>query len=120
SHLLENDEVWVIWENAIKLYPDLFKQQKTVPKEISEFMNSMHPVYRGLVRITDETRETVKNSPSHWSHLPWEWWLRDRDFLKCIKAMHSFWKQPQTNEVDWLESIVRMTRDTFSQISETK
>lgn len=56
------------------------------------------------------TRGMEENFVSHWSHLPWPLWIKDNDFLCCLKELESYWKQPQL-----LESMLDMTQVTISQ-----
>jgi hypothetical protein len=70
-------------------------------------------VYDDLLNIPAQKKEE-ENSASGWYRLPWQRWLLEKDFLKCIKEMESFWQQPQESEDDWLEIMITMNRVTFS------
>jgi hypothetical protein len=55
-------------------------------------------------------RNNEKNSEAHWCQLPWEWWLLEPDFLKTIKSLQDLWRPKSTDETDWLEVLLTMTR----------
>jgi hypothetical protein len=57
-----------------------------------------------------EIRTREKDSSSHWSRLPWHLWIRDGDFLHCLKELERYWQRPQL-----LESMLDMTQVTISQ-----
>jgi hypothetical protein len=44
-------------------------------------------------------------SPPGWCNLPWELWIKDRDFLRCVKELEQYWQQHQL-----LESVLDMTQ----------
>jgi hypothetical protein len=55
-------------------------------------------------------RVEEKGSDAHWCYLPWEWWLLEPDFLKTIKSLQNLWRPKSTDENDWLEVLLTMTR----------
>lgn len=55
-------------------------------------------------------RENDGGITSHWSNLPWPLWIRDSDFLHCVKELERYWNQPER-----LGSMLDMTRVTVSQ-----
>jgi KAP family P-loop domain/TIR domain len=69
--------------------------------------------YEELVNKTHRAQEKQGNSTSWWYHLPWQWWLLDVDFLICIKELECFWDEAQEGSIDWLQTILGMTRVTF-------
>jgi hypothetical protein len=43
-------------------------------------------------------RQTItKEFPTHWYHLPWEEWIRDKDFRFCLKKMEDSWQQAKAD-----------------------
>ncbi|MCA1641530.1 MAG: KAP family NTPase [Acidobacteria bacterium] len=54
-----------------------------------------------------KVRLLAEDSPSHWSKLPWQVWLRDGDFLQCLKHLEPYWREEKL-----LDSIVDMTQFT--------
>lgn len=51
------------------------------------------------------TQQSFKDSPSHWSNLPWQVWLNDEDFLRCLKDLELYWKYRRL-----LDSVADMTQ----------
>lgn len=126
--------IWVAWslrwEKLVRYLSEevsLQLSESTLPDYLLQITQSLekdgswmitkpshHPVIT-LVESIKATRAIEEPTPSHWSHLPWERWLRDRDFLKCVKELESFWQQPaQTGRINWLQTILLMTRITLS------
>lgn len=70
--------------------------------------------YNGCVNAVTLRLEQEKNAPSDWCYLPWYQWLREKDFLKCVKHMESFWHKSDVTEEDDLHSILTLNRATFS------
>jgi hypothetical protein len=54
-------------------------------------------------------RGTQEGFVSHWSHLPWHLWVKDDDFLCCVKELEVYWTQRNL-----LESMLDMTQVTIN------
>ena len=50
-------------------------------------------------------RELAEGSSSHWSKLPWQVWITDADFLRCLKHLEPYW-----NDRRLLDSVADMTQ----------
>jgi len=50
-------------------------------------------------------RDAEKDTPSHWSKMPWHLWVKDADFLLCVKELATYWQSPQL-----LDSLLDMTQ----------
>jgi KAP family P-loop domain/Putative peptidoglycan binding domain/TIR domain len=59
---------------------------------------------KGLKIIHDIESDTTL----YWSKLPWSFWIRDSDFLRCIKCLERYWIRP-----DLLDSLLDMTQVTL-------
>jgi hypothetical protein len=55
------------------------------------------------------TRGMQEGFVSHWSHLPWHLWVKDDDFLCCIKELEVYWTRRNL-----LESMLDMTQVTIN------
>jgi KAP family P-loop domain len=114
SSVLKKDGLWCLIEEAAKVHPNIFGQiTSTVLMEEFKLNKDRTLVYEKLIERIVQIRDKEKNAPSHWSYLPWEWWLLDINFRKGIWEMQTFWKQPQiaTKEDDWLKIVLTMTRN---------
>lgn len=110
AKVLKKDGLWCPMEEATKVNPNIFGHSTLIPMEEDQLNKNRTRVYEKLIRRINQTREAEKNAPSHWSHLPWEWWLLDIDFRKGIWEMQSFWQPPQNDtEDDWLQIVLTMT-----------
>src|SRR5205085_2726090 len=67
-----------------------------------------------LIEFIHKTRAAEEKTASHWCYLPWDLWFRDPDYLKCIKELESFWQQQQPSKINWLQTMLLMTRITFA------
>lgn len=119
ANLLQTGASWVTPKEAAKLYPSEFKKLRSNPVEINRSQVSLHPVYEELIRLMAQKREEEKDTPAHWCHLPWDWWLLETDFLEGVKSLQYLWEQPQDGQVDWLQTMLAMTRVTFKQVKNT-
>ena len=111
SKVLKKDGDWCSIADAVNEEPE-FGNSTLFPMEAYERWKYRDPVYEKLVGRISLIRQTEQNALSHWSHLPWEWWLLDLDFRKGVKEMESFWKKEDEN--DWLGTVLTWTRITFS------
>ena len=64
----------------------------------------------GYLKMLTTLRDREKSSASHWSHLPWQMWTRDSDFLRCLKELEPFW-----NRAELLDSLLDMTQITVNE-----
>lgn len=113
SKVLKKDGCWCSMADAVKEEPE-FGNLTLFPLEDYELRKYRDPVYAKLIKRISQIRETGQDAPSHWSYLPWEWWLLDPDFRKGIKEMESFWNPPQEGKDDWLLTVLTWTRITLS------
>jgi hypothetical protein len=113
SKVLKKDGCWFSMADAVQVEPE-FGNSTLFPLEAYERRKYRDLVYEKLVARISQIRQTEQNALSHWSHLPWEWWLLDLDFRKGVKEMESFWKPPQEDEDDWLLTVLTWTRITLS------
>lgn len=60
--------------------------------------------YLAVLRTTRKMQESFV---SHWSHLPWHLWIKDDDFLCCVKELQVYWASRKL-----LESMLDMTKVT--------
>jgi hypothetical protein len=111
SKVLKKDGDWCSIVDAVKEEPE-FGNSTLFPMEAYERWKYREPVYEKLVGRISRIRQIEQNALSHWSHLPWEWWLLDLDFRKGVKEMESFWKKEDEN--DWLGTVLTWTRIAFS------
>lgn len=58
-------------------------------------------------------RDSSGSTPSYWCALPWERWLDEAGFRRCIKELEMFWSPPPSG-IDWLQTLLLMTRITLS------
>lgn len=54
-------------------------------------------------------RLLAEDSPAHWSKLPWAVWVRDADFLHCLKHLEPYWE-----DQGLLDSVADMTQFTVA------
>jgi hypothetical protein len=119
--------VWVAWYMQ---WPEILKMltDPASTEELSEHLNligqsTLPPAgdnnisWRlkkgsGYLQALGELRTREKDSSSHWSRLPWQLWIRDSDFLHCLKELERYWQRSQL-----LESMLDMTQVTISQSS---
>jgi hypothetical protein len=113
SRVLKKDGCWCSMADAVQVEPE-FGNLTLFPLEAYERRKYHDLVYEKLVARLSQIRQTEQNTLSHWSHLPWEWWLLDLDFRMGVKEMESFWKPPQKDEDDWLMTVLTWTRITLS------
>jgi hypothetical protein len=113
SRVLKKDGCWFSMADAVQVEPE-FGNSTLFPLETYERRKYRDLVYEKLVARISQIRQAEQNALSHWSHLPWEWWLLDLDFRKGVKEMESFWKPPQEDEDDWLLTVLTWTRITLS------
>jgi len=113
SRVLKKDGCWFSMADAVQVEPE-FGNSTLFPLEAYERRKYRDLVYEKLVARISQIRQAEQNAQSHWSHLPWEWWLLDLDFRKGVKEMESFWKPPQEDEDDWLLTVLTWTRITLS------
>ena len=73
-------------------FKSIFGHSTLIPMEEDQFNKNRTFVYEKLIQRINQIREAEKNTPSHLSHLPWEWWLLDLNFRKGIWEMQSFWQ----------------------------
>jgi hypothetical protein len=117
--------VWVAWYMQ---WPEIMKMltDPASTEELSEHLNligqsTLPPAgdnnvsWRlkkgsGYLQALRKIRTREKDSSSHWSRLPWQLWIRDSDFLHCLKELERYWQRPQL-----LESMLDMTQVTISQ-----
>ncbi|MBI5294602.1 MAG: hypothetical protein HY869_03935 [Chloroflexi bacterium] len=90
SQRISDNFMWQSEEKGKKV------EKKEVPNDIRKIFNDLRP--------------TEKERQAHWCHLPWEWWLLEPDFLKTIKSLQDLWRPASTDETDWLEVLLTMTR----------
>jgi hypothetical protein len=98
----DRDLVVLIGKITKSLEPDGFWKAgpqslyKDVPKDLSQNIQELQ-----------KSEERVK---SHWCHLPWNLWFRNHDFLQCVQALTDFWEQPRPGEINWLHTMLLMTK----------
>ena len=110
SKKVKKDGHWCLVAEA---YPE--GEEVMHPAQVFEHRDYRDPVYERLVEKIVKIRQIEQNALSHWSYLPWEWWLLDPDFRKGVKEMESFWMPPQQkDEDDWLMTVLTWTRVTLS------
>jgi len=118
--------VWVAWYMQ---WPDIVKLLSSAAngKELSEYLLDISK--RFIARESDQKPEAGwrfsdmsvylgelkhnrlihEDEITHWSRLPWPLWIRDSDFLQCLKELESYWRRP-----DLLGSILDMSQVTVS------
>ncbi len=110
SRVIKEGGLWCPMEEATKVNQNIFGHSVLIQMEEDQFNKNRTRVYEKLIQRINQTREAEKNTPSHWSHLPWEWWLLDIDFRKGIWELRYFWQPPQNaTEDDWLQTVLTMT-----------
>jgi len=81
---------------------------------VSNGMDQM-AIMPGIVQIIDDLRkrrDVEKDTFAHWCNLPWEVWLRDKDFRYCLKYMEAFWLQSETGKGDQLGNTLDLAKLT--------
>jgi hypothetical protein len=68
--------------------------------------------YESLLEELVAKQKELSSSTSQWYTLPWEWWLKDPDFMKVVKMLECFWKDPSACEDDWLNNLLQMNIST--------
>jgi hypothetical protein len=92
-----------------ELRDNLFKICRRLAIDEQESVTWIDNNMNACLNELKDMAQLAKDSPSHWSKLPWEVWLRDEDFLRCLKHLEPYWEQPRL-----LDSIVDMTQFTVS------
>jgi hypothetical protein len=64
------------------------------------------------LEVLNKIREEERDSTSHWSKLPWHLWIKESDFLHCLKELERYWKRTSP-----LDSLLDMTKVTAPQHS---
>jgi hypothetical protein len=115
--------VWVAWYMQ---WPEILKLLAGATYTGSELRENLAGISRRLV-IDEEDEDcgvewlengklsflsdlasvqlAFKDSPSHWSKLPWQVWINDTDFLHCLKDLEPYW-----NNRRLLNSVADMTQ----------
>jgi hypothetical protein len=106
----ESDLIALIAKMAKALEKD--GDWKKVQTGLIEFNESRED----LLLFINDMHAMEQHTPSHWSHLPWKRWFRDRDFLVCIKELEIFWSQPQPSKINWLQTMLLMTKITSNTV----
>jgi len=119
--------VWVAWymqwPDIVKLLSsaangtELSKYLLYLSKEHLERIDDKDPAAgwrftepEDYLRRLREMRSLQEGEITHWSRLPWPLWIRDSDFLQCLKELESYWREPEL-----LGSILDMSQVTVSQ-----
>lgn len=119
---LERLAIWVVctvrWQTLIRhLYIEaqydslrdfLSSTSKTIPRTYKWKKGTGIP--NAVKKKLTQLRESEKDSAAHWCHLPWEWWLLETDFLKCIKLSDELWAPSSSDQIDWLAVLLTMSK----------
>lgn len=126
---LDRLAIWVAWQIR---WPDAAKRlfEETQIADLRAYLASIYSFLKEdkqliqldypLEKINAELarlRSLQETHEFHWCHLPWEWWLIDRDFRRCIRELGCFWQQPLEGQADWLKSVLTMTKVSFEVTS---
>jgi tetratricopeptide (TPR) repeat protein len=126
---LDRLAIWVAWQIR---WPEAAKHlfEETQIADLRAYLAKMHSFLKEdkqriqldypLDKLNVELailRSSQEAHQFHWCHLPWEWWLIDEDFRRCIREMGCLWQQPLDGQADWLKSILTMTKVSFEVAS---
>lgn len=65
-----------------------------------------------LLHMISQCRSLDGHGPTHWCRFPWELWLGELNFRRCVKELEMLWLPP-SSDIDWLRTLLLTTRVTL-------